>query len=191
MHSTVGVILAGGAGSRMGADKATVMLRDKTLLQHVAAALESAGLDVVVSGRENGTLTYSAVPDIEGVEGGGPALGLLSVFRKKEDADLFLVAVDQPLLRHETVTRLIRLPGDAVVPVVAEHPQVTCGLYRRACHEPLEAMIAGGQFKLRSLLPRVGTRLVPETEWREWEEDGRSWLSLDTPQAVLDAEALL
>jgi molybdopterin-guanine dinucleotide biosynthesis protein A len=191
MDSTLGVIAAGGAGTRMGVDKATVELGGRTLLQHVAGALESAGLPVIVSGRPGLFHNHEAVPDIADFGGGGPALGLLSVFRKFDRADLFLVAVDQPLLRPETVTRLLRIPGDAVLPVVGEHPQVTCGLYRHVCREPLEAMLADGIFKLRRLLPRVTTSLVPESEWRQWGEDGRSWLSLDTPQALREAEALL
>lgn len=191
MNVTIGVIVAGGAGSRMGTDKATVQLGGRPLVEHVGAALHSIGLPVVVSGREEAFAGYEAVPDAAGFGGGGPALGLLSVFRRYEDADLFLVAVDQPLLRPATAERLLQLPGDAVMPAVGEHPQVTCALYRMACREPLEIMLSTGEFKLRRLLPRIATTLVPEAEWGSWGEDGRSWLSLDTPQAVQDAEALL
>ena len=191
MNPTVGVIVAGGAGSRMGTDKAMVELGGRTLLQRVGAALEAAGLPVVVSGRETALAGYETIPDAAGLGGGGPALGLVSVFRRHQETDLLLVAVDQPLLRPETVAHLLELPGDAVLPTAGEHPQVTCALYRRACRQPLEDMLAAGEFKLRKLLPRVAATLVPETQWASWGEDGRSWLSLDTPQAVRDAEDLL
>lgn len=191
MNPTVGVIVAGGAGSRMGTDKAMVELGGRTLLQRVGAALETAGLPVVVSGREKALAGYEAIPDDDGLGGGGPALGLASVFRRYHETDLLLVAVDQPLLRPASVAHLLELPGDAVLPTMGEHPQVTCALYRHACRRPLEDMLAAGEFKLRELLHRVAATLVPETQWASWGEDGRSWLSLDTPQAVHDAEALL
>lgn len=148
-------------------------------------------MPVVVSGREYGFRGYDTVPDIRDFDGGGPALGLLSVFRRYAAADLFLVAVDQPLLRPATVQSLLDLPGDAVVPEVAGHPQVTCALYRNTCRKPLESLLSSGEFKLRVLLSEVTTTLVPESEWRTWAEDGRSWMSLDTPEAVREAETLL
>lgn len=191
MKTTVGVIAAGGAGIRMGTDKALVELGGRPLLEHVAAALEETGMPVVVSGRKQDFRGYDMVPDAVGFDGGGPALGLLSVFRRYAANDLFLVAVDQPLLRPATVMRLLELPGDAVMPAAGEHPQVTCALYRHACRQPLEQLLSSGEFKLRRLLSEVTTNLVPEADWRMWGEDGRSWLSLDTPEAVREAETLL
>jgi molybdopterin-guanine dinucleotide biosynthesis protein A len=191
MSAVLGVIVAGGSGSRMGTDKALVELGGLTLLQHATRALEAAGLTVIVSGRSAAPGGFETVPDLTEVPGGGPALGLLSVFRRHRSADLFLVAVDQPLLQPATVTQLLQKPGDVVVPVVGQHPQVTCALYRNGCLQPLEEMLADGVFRLRSLLPRVSTTRVTEDVWASWGEDGRSWLSLDTPQAVRDAEDLL
>ena len=156
----------------------------------VATALESAGLEVLVVGRTAADNGLAAVGDVPGL-GGGPAVGLLSAFEHAKGSDVLLVAVDQPLLRPETVRQLVSLPGDAVVPSAAGHPQVTCALYRRACHEPLHRLLEGGQGKLRRLLDLVDTTLVAPDRWEGWGEDGRSWLSLDTPEAVRDAEALL
>lgn len=174
----------------MGSDKALVEFRGAPMLDQVAGALHAAQLDVLVVGRENSPSGDAVVPDVVGL-GGGPAVGLATAFRHVDKGDLFVVAVDQPLLQTATITHLLSLPGEAVVPIANGHPQVTCALYRRSCQEPLERMLAAGQSKLRHLLTVVAASQVHETEWSAWGEDGRSWLSLDTPEAVKNAEALL
>ena len=173
----------------MGTDKAVVSFRGAPMVHHVADALSTASLDVLIVGRHSSLAGYPAIPDLLRL-GGGPAVGLLTALTHDEDADVFLVAVDQPLLRSATITAMLELEGDAVVPMEQGHPQVTCALYRQACRGPLQQALAGGERKLRRLLDTVATTYVAEDTWQGWEEDGRSWLSLDTPEAVRRAEAL-
>jgi molybdopterin-guanine dinucleotide biosynthesis protein A len=173
----------------MGRDKALVELRRRPMIDHVSQALAAAGLEALVVGRDTAPDGMAAVADIAGL-GGGPAVGLLTAFDHLASGDVFLVAVDQPLLQPTTIQRLLEIPGDAVVPQANGHPQVTCALYRRSCHQPLAEVLASGKMKLRHLLTVIEASPVDETLWSSWGEDGRSWLSLDTPQAVLDAEAL-
>lgn len=158
------------------------------MLSHVANAIKEAGLEAVVVGRDEAP-GLRAVPDSLG-PAEGPAIGLLTALRHFPGDDLLLVAVDQPLLDSATIRLMIELPGDAVVPMWQSHPQVTCALYRQACLSPLEDLIARGGRKLRDLLNVVETNYIEEPTWMEWGEDGRSWMSLDTPQAVKDAEDL-
>jgi molybdopterin-guanine dinucleotide biosynthesis protein A len=158
------------------------------MMSHVADALHEAGLDVLVVGRDEAP-GLRAVPDVADL-GDGPAIGLLTAFRHLPDGDVFLAAVDQPFLDPRTIRLMLELPGDAVVPLGGSHPQVTCALYRRSCRQPLERLVDSGNLKLRDLLSEVETHFVEEAIWSGWDEDGRSWLSLDTPEAVRDAEAL-
>lgn len=189
VRTTTGVILAGGRATRMGRDKALVEFRGKPMLEHVVAALAAANLEVLIVGRSSPFGAVDTIPDIVDI-GGGPAVGLLSAFRHLDTNDALLVAVDQPLLRPDTIAEILARPGAAVVPRAAGHPQVTCALYRRETHEVLERRIAAGEMKLRRVLDHVSVNYIERTTWSQWDEDGRSWMSLDTPQAVRDAEAL-
>ena len=186
MSDVTGVILAGGSASRMGQDKAFVRFRGAAMVTHVAASLTAAGLDVIVVGRGEPLNGLRAVPD-DGVSGRGPMAGMVTGLRTA-GTDIFLVAVDQPLLRPETITAILRLPGDAVVPRADGHPQVTCALYRQSCLEPAVTSLATGELKLRRMLDKVATNYIEPDVWSDWGEDGRSWLSLDTPDAVAAAE---
>jgi molybdopterin-guanine dinucleotide biosynthesis protein A len=189
MSKTTGIILAGGKATRMGRDKALVEFRSAPMIRQVAAALDAAGLGVLVVGRDDSVDGLSAIPDVPHLTG-GPAVGLLTALRHPDVNDVFLVAVDQPLLRPATIAEMLDKAGDIVVPVAAGHPQVTCALYRQTCLGPLDAMLAAGERKLRRLLDVVGTTRIDEGVWSGWDEDGRSWMSLDTPEAVREAEAL-
>lgn len=188
MTETIGVILAGGNATRMGRDKAMVSFRGEPMLTHVARALDEARLEVLVVGRSPANDWLRAIPD-DGPPGRGPMAGMVTAMRAAGERDVFLVAVDQPLLRPETVTAIIGTPGDAVVPLAGGHPQVTCALYRRPCLQPAEGSLARGTMKLRRMLDTVDTTYITEETWSTWGEDGRSWLSLDTPQAVREAES--
>jgi len=190
MIGTIGVILAGGSGTRMGADKALVPFQGRAMIRHVANAMEAAGLEVLVVGRAEAVAGLEAIPD-EGGAGRGPLAGMVTGLQGAQGRSIFLAAVDQPLLRPETIVAILAVSGDAVVPVADGHPQVTCAVYRPACLEPARAALAAGRMKLRTLLDTVATAYVPEAIWTTWQEDGTSWLSLDTPEAVRAAEATL
>ena len=185
---TIGAVLAGGRAIRMGRDKAIVEFRGLPMATRVAAALDDAGLDVLFVGRNDSVFELPARPDA-GESGRGPAAGLASALAHT-GGDVFLTAVDQPMLRPETIRALLAISGDAVVPIANGHPQVTCAVYRAPCLGAVEAAMAAGEMKLRHVLDRVDTTFVEHETWSSWGEDGRSWMSLDTPEALRKAEAL-
>lgn len=189
MNDTIGVILAGGRATRMGRDKALVTFRGKPMITHVADSLRGAGLEVLVVGRSDSIAGLATIPDA-GESGQGPMAGMVTALHAAEGHAVFLAAVDQPLLRPETVSAIVNSPGDAVVPIAGGHPQVTCAVYRPPCLAPAQAALAAGEMKLRRMLDKVAATYVTEETWSAWGEDGRSWLSLDTPAALANAEEL-
>jgi len=187
----IGAILAGGRATRMGVDKALVRFEGRPMIEHVASAIVAAGYEPLVVGRESAPGGLEAVPDDVGTTQ-GPAGGLATALRIAGGRPVILVATDQPLLRPETLRALLRLDGIAVVPVDLKTRQTTCSIYRSDMAEPLLALMANHpRPSLQRLLNGVSVREVPPTEWRQWGEDGRSWRSLDTPDAVTEAERWL
>lgn len=184
----LGAILAGGAGRRMGGDKATAELWGRPLIAHVASALEIADCEVLAVGRTDPVAGVPAIADE--TPGHGPAVGLLTALRRAAGRPVFLAATDQPLLRSDTVIAMLGLEGPAVVPLTGGTRQVLCAVYRQDCLEPLAQLVAADPSpSLQTLLDGLDFRAVTEVEWRGWGEDGRSWRSIDTPDELADLQA--
>lgn len=185
MREVVGIVLAGGASRRMGADKARLEVAGRSMAEWAAAAME--GLDTVVMvGRSRGLAGLDALPDLRsGAK--GPLSGLytaLSVFRRP----LVATAVDQPLVRAETISRLAELAAEGRTAVCVDRkPQVTCAAYSADCLEEAARQAEAGGSIQRMLRSIPWTRIEPEV-WRSWGEDGRSWCSMDSPDDIIAAE---
>jgi molybdenum cofactor guanylyltransferase len=186
MVRATGVILAGGASTRMGADKAGVEVAGRTMFQWVRDRLLHVCDAVVVAGRPEG---LSGVPGLADPSPDrlGPLAGLAAALEWVDRGHVLLVATDQPWIREETLRALIDRAQDlAVVPV--DHDgirQTTCALYPTSMLPvALDEMYAGGS--IQSTLDRTAFVPVNPDEWRSWGEDGRSWFSADTVEAVAD-----
>lgn len=164
----------------MGSDKALLEVGGRAMIDWVADALTRSCERVVVSGRPDGR-GYPTLPDPGGVHK-GPLSGLVAAFEAFPGTPVALVAVDQPWVRAATIEQLGALVEElAVVPVEAGVRQTTSAVYPSGLRELARAELVGGG-SLQSLLDVAAFR--PVVNWRDWGEDGRSWYSADTPQAV-------
>jgi molybdopterin-guanine dinucleotide biosynthesis protein A len=183
MHA-FGAILAGGGSTRMGSDKALVEVAGKPMFEWVVGALRSVTDDLVVVGRAGKLGDIECIPD-DHPGRHGPLAGLATALRLTGDKPVVLVAVDQPWIRAATLNALLDLAGPihAVIPVDGGSRQVTCGIYPAAwAGRAAEEEAAGGS--IQSLLDELPHRPVEAAEWRTWGEDGRSWFSVDTREAL-------
>ena len=169
----------------MGSDKASFELSGRPMVEWVAEAMQVFDR-VVLVGRDRGLAGLDAIPDLH-AGARGPLSGLqtaLSVFR----SPLVVVAVDQPLVRQETLLRLGEMAeGNETAVCVDGRPQVTCAAYSPGClDEAARRLRSGGS--LQHLLDVVPWTRIRRDVWSSWGEDGRSWFSMDTPDAVIAAE---
>jgi len=179
--SLLGAVLTGGASRRMGTDKADVEISGSTLLDRVATAVAEVSDRVVVLGemREG----YESWPDQ--APGSGPLAGLATALSLMTEDRALLVAVDNAFVQPGTLAHLASVESDLpVVPV--DHAgvrQVTCAVYpRQIAGQALEEAESGGS--VQTLLDRVSFFPVTPDQWEAWGEDGRSWYSVDTPEAL-------
>jgi len=175
-------VLIGGSSSRMGADKAQVAIGDQTMLERVTDAAAPVGDIVLVGGPP--TADPRHIPDLRSGRL-GPLAGLEAALADSDGRDVILVGVDQPFVRTDTLRRLIATDGDAVVPIDDGWEQVTCAVYREQCLPAVRAALDRAEdLAIITVLDHVAaTRVEPEV-WTGWGEDGRSWYSVDTPDAL-------
>jgi molybdopterin-guanine dinucleotide biosynthesis protein A len=182
MGSTLlGAVLAGGTSRRMGTDKADVEISGATLLDRVATAVAEVSDRVVVLGDEREG--YESWPDR--APGSGPLAGLATALSMMTEDRALVVAVDNAFVQPGTLAHLVSVESDLpVVPVDRTGVrQVTCAVYpRQIAGQAMEEAQTGGS--VQTLLDRVSFFPVTPDQWEAWGEDGRSWYSVDTPEAL-------
>ncbi|WP_151718273.1 molybdenum cofactor guanylyltransferase MobA [Gemmobacter serpentinus] len=184
-----GVILAGGAGRRMGADKALLSLAGLPLASHVQDRLAPQVEDLALSANgDPARLAFTGLPVLPDQEGQGPLSGVLAGldWAARAGAEALVTAsVDTPFLPCDLVPRLW-LAGDGALAVASSggrlHP--TCALW------PVSA--AAG---LRSYLASGGARLMEACSGAVVAEFATEvpdpFMNLNTPEDLAQAEVWL
>lgn len=186
-NHVTGGILVGGRSTRMGQDKADVLVGDKTMLEMVADAVGSVTDQLVLLGPDRDG--WESWPDAVHVQ--GPLAGMATALQRTSRDHVLLVAVDHPFVTGATLGRLASLGGDVPCVPVDQHGvrQVTCALYPASVAEAaVEEAISAGS--IQSLLDRVSFLPVEPETWQAWGEDGRSWFSADDPDSLNEGRAL-
>ena len=173
------VVLAGGGGARLGgADKASIEVGGRTLLDHALAALADIA-EVVVVGPEVPTsrpVTFAR----EDPAGGGPAAGLLAGVRRFARTPTWVVvlAVDMPLVSRDTVRRLTDAVRDdgAVLVDSSGQRQTLCAAYSLAALEQAAGEGTGHGLSMRRLV--AGLRLAEVAAAAEETRDLDTWEDL-------------
>ncbi len=175
----IGIILAGGASTRMGTDKAFVEIEGRPMFEWVGKALDEVTGRVIVAGRSEALGPYGAVADI-GEAHRGPLSGLFAAANAYPHDPLLLVAVDQPWVQPGTLRAIRRDFTDlAAVPVHGGTRQVLCAVYPSGLAELAAQELANGG-SIQSLIDVASFDPITDIDG----EDGRSWFSVDSPGAI-------
>jgi molybdenum cofactor guanylyltransferase len=192
-----GIVLAGGASSRFGADKLAVEIDGRPLLHHAIAACASVVDEVIVVIAADGA--RPPLPADLGVpvrvvrdaaSGLGPLAGLAAGLAAARAPLAILVGGDQPWLRAGILDLLIAelepAPGRPDVDVVALADGTSLWPFpvalRVATASPAaESALAGTERRLFGLFGQLRVRLVPEARWRTLDPAGDSLRDVDTP----------
>lgn len=186
MSEIEGFILAGGASSRMGADKAHLRLGGRTLVARAADVLGAVaqGVSVVSSKPNAGAFGLPVVPDV--FRGLGALGGLHAALARASREWAAVLSCDLPFATGALLERLASFRGhalDAVAPLQEDgRPQPLCALYAPArCLPVAEELIRDGELRPRALLSRVRTRWVAWDELKDLDGSARFFLNLNTP----------
>jgi molybdopterin-guanine dinucleotide biosynthesis protein A len=200
-----GLILAGGAGRRMGgADKALLLLRGRPLLSHVADRFAPQVEGLALSANDDphrfAAFGLPVLPDIaadsdSSCDGdstrNGPMAGLLAGLlwaRDQGASHLATVSVDTPFLPCDLVPRLLlaTLPGSgAAIAESAGRRHPTCGLWPVTLALPLGDALAAGERRIGQWAEASGARTAGFNDTPD------PFFNLNTPEDLARAERLL
>lgn len=189
------VILAGGRGERLGADKADILLGGRTLLARTVDALRPLTDDLVVVLRAGQRLAHTP-PGVRRAEDLAPYEGVLAGVAAGLQACrsewALVVACDMPFLSQRLIHYLCELRdgNDVVVPRLPAGLEPLHALYHRNCLPAMLASLQAGKRRLVSFYAGLRVRYVEEPALRRVDPELRSLFNINTPDDLALAAAV-
>lgn len=181
-------ILAGGKSTRMGADKAFVMLDGRTLLQRALELARSAASDVRIVGDSDKFAPFGpVVNDI--FRACGPLGGIHAALRASQRELNLMLAVDVPFVAPALLQYLItRARGSSSATVTVARAgagwQPLCAVYRREFADAAEEALSEGRHRIDALFVASKTQVVEEHELEARGFSPRMFRNLNTREEL-------
>ncbi|RME03670.1 MAG: molybdenum cofactor guanylyltransferase [Deltaproteobacteria bacterium] len=195
-------VLAGGASSRMGRNKALLTVPEsgggETIIARTCRLLSRRFAEVQIIGGVFSPLPPGASRLVaDRLPGKGPLGGLYTAFCATRAEGVFLTACDMPFISEGVIDALLehrevaRAQGkDAVVARIEGRWQPLLALYFRSALAPLEALLSKGNLRFSDFLDRIALHAVAEDALAPRGGDLRSFFNLNTPYDLEIAQRL-
>lgn len=187
-----GLVLAGGASSRMQRDKAALQYGAGNQLDRAVGLLARHVHPVFVSVRasqsgEPARARHALI--VDSIPGEGPLVGIRSAMAARPGEAWLVVACDLPFLTDEVLERLLeeRDPAACATAYSSAHdglPEPLCAVWEPGAAPAIDAMLGSGRNCPRKFLMTHAARLLAPT-------DPRALDNINTPEEYARAKELL
>ncbi len=185
MEDLSAYILAGGKSTRMGTDKAFVLLDGRTLLARMLDLARQLTSNVHIIGDPANFAPFA--PTIADVfPGCGPLGGVHAALRSSRTDLSLILAVDVPFVSLALLDYLISRAKNSNANVTLARAaggfQPVCAVYRRSFADAAENALRGGHYKIDTLFTPTSTQVIEEAELQAHGFSPRSFRNLNTPE---------
>jgi molybdopterin-guanine dinucleotide biosynthesis protein A len=158
------VLLAGGRSTRMGRDKATLLVDGQPLWQRQLATLRMlTPSELFISGRRDGPFASANVEVIEdAVPGLGPLAGIAAALRRAESPRILVLAIDLPAMTADFLRRLLR-QDRPTIPKQADHYEPLAAVYPKSALPLAEEFLRESDRSMQRFVRRLLADGVIET----------------------------
>ena len=182
-----GYVLAGGASSRFGGDKALAKMGEETLLARVCRLLEGATGDVRVVASAGRYPDFEAKLVSDRWPGQGPLGGIITALVESAGSGSewsLILSCDMPFLTAEWLgylcRRAQRSPAQVVVPASEHGWEPLCACWRTAGVSRLEEAFDGGVRKVTEAMQRLAVEVLDESDWKRFDSAERLFWNMNT-----------
>jgi molybdenum cofactor guanylyltransferase len=178
------VLLAGGKSSRMGRDKAGVIVAGQSLWQRQLSTLHALHpAELFVSGKSDGPYASSDISVVTDITPDrGPLSGLEASLHYAAHPLLLVLAIDLPAMTAEFLSRLLREVSSerGCVPCIDGWFEPLAAVYPRHSLPLVQKCLRGEDFSMQSFVRQaISSNLV--TSWTIPEEDTPLFRNVNTP----------
>lgn len=184
-------ILAGGRSTRMGTEKAFVLLDGRTLLARALELARTLTSQVSVVGDPARFTPFAPVVE-DLFPGCGPLAGIHSALRASQTDLNLVLAVDMPFLTPALLEYMLERAKNVdsvmvTVPRTARGWQPLCAIYRRHFASIAERALRAGYYKVDALFPEAGVQVISELELQSAGFAPELFSNLNTPADLVEA----
>ncbi len=179
------IILASGASSRMGSNKALLPYQGGRFIEVIHRQMEALFRDVLIVTNTPELFDFLPcrnVPDL--IPGMGPLSGIHSGLRHSETPYVFAVACDMPYLNPDLIRHLASLAEgiDVVIPETGKGLEPLHAIYGKNALAPMEEALHAGKGRIVSFFDKVRIRKVTREEVSRFDPAFQSFRNINTPE---------
>jgi molybdenum cofactor guanylyltransferase len=186
-------IQAGGQSRRMGRDKALVLLGGQPMIQLVVDRVRDLADEILVTTNRPEEFAFLGVRLVSDTHPGAGALaGLRTALAAAQGESVLVLACDLPFVSRPLVEHLWSRSGEAdvIVPRRAGEFEPLHAVYARSVLPAVDAALEAGKARMISFFPDVQVLAIEQEELALYDPKGMSFLNVNTPQELIEAEAL-
>ena len=182
-----GFLLCGGKSSRMGTDKALLLLEGEPLVLRGLRTLGQVCKEVLIAGGSSDLAAFGrVVPDT--IPGCGPLGGIVSALAHSDSEWNVFLPVDTPFVPAVALNRLLfvaaHFPSVCVMARNGGRPQPLCAVYSRTALPVLRSELEHGRWKVTEAIAAAGRYKMVDFEEKSW------FINLNTPDDFTEASRL-
>src|ERR1700688_1738111 len=198
-----GYVLAGGASSRFGRNKALVRFGITPLLLEIVQLAQTCASEVaVIAGAQKYRDLAANLQIIEDLwPGEGPLGGIITALQHTPASDCsvewnLILSCDMPFLTAEWLQFLVAHAREAnkeiqvILPHSAHGPEPLCACYRSSAAGPLKNVFDRGVRKVTQALKEVRTEVLDESVWKRFDSAGHLFWNMNSPADFEEAQRL-
>ncbi|MCB0429083.1 MAG: molybdenum cofactor guanylyltransferase [Flavobacteriales bacterium] len=186
-----GFVLAGGKSTRMGRDKAWIVVKGRPMIVHAISALEPIcnTVAIVAQGEMYNSLGVPIYQDV--VVGAGPLAGICTALAVSDTEVNVFTCCDSPFVVPDLLRLLLEQSEgfDAVVPRMKDAVYPLTAVYKRTCLPAFEACLMAGQLSVKKTIHSVHVKYVDVLDEDPFLE-ARVLMNINTPRELEKIDAI-
>jgi molybdopterin-guanine dinucleotide biosynthesis protein A len=179
------IILAGGKNARMGREKASLRIGEKTIIEEQRDSLSKLFEEIIIvtNALDNfGNMKAKVVNDI--VPDSGPLGGLYSGLAVSSNIQSFLIGCDMPFVNLNLIEYMIQQieENDIVIPASSKGVETLFAIYSINCLETIRRQIELKNLKLLEILNFHNVRYISQEEVGRFDPDEFAFFNVNSPK---------
>ncbi len=180
-----GAILAGGKGTRMGANKAFLEIGGRPLIEAVLEKVEGIFDKLFIVANESHLYEYLKIEVFQDlIPNKGSLGGIYTALNKASSPQAFCIACDMPFIEPAFIRYMMEGASnyEVVIPRSPDGLEPLHAIYSKSCLPYVERLFDVGDLKILHFFPEVRVKTLEREEIEPFDPYGMLFFNINTPE---------